>query len=354
MRLYVVDDTTSASSVNEGRSSDLLHGVTAGLLEVECQVGLNMVLEKNVDGTSVCDSARRRRLQREDDSVAWSHARVTVADKETKNGVKYMDWTVVFSVLQIGAYYGNVSSADEALLAIQAETGTALVEYIQGGFMDTKLPDAAMSYATDQDIEDDAGYFSDYLDAHPFHALRMTGVGLFFVTLLLTFILFKISSGRKLERETDAALAKNKLGGLVTEEGLDLMLDTGRQESLEVGLRNQSLTEQMLVASRSNIQANGNGNRDGNYDDNDYDYDEDDKVGLWYLPTVLSPSKKNTPQAKPIADKEGHEDAGLDPCDSNLNIAQSFEDLGEGVEESFKGFFANLFSESPEKAKSKK
>jgi hypothetical protein len=43
MRLYVVDDTTSASNVNEGRFSDLLHGVNAGSLAVLCQVGLVMV-----------------------------------------------------------------------------------------------------------------------------------------------------------------------------------------------------------------------------------------------------------------------------------------------------------------------
>jgi hypothetical protein len=153
MRLYVVDDTTSASDVNdEGLSSDLVRGVTAGLLEVQCQVGLVMVLEDNVDGTNVCNSGRR--LQGEVDSVVSTTLQVAVTDEETKDGEKYMDWTLFFPVLQIGSDYANVGSNEEAMAAMQAVTEASLSKYIRDGFMDAKLPDTAEAYAEDQDIGD--------------------------------------------------------------------------------------------------------------------------------------------------------------------------------------------------------
>jgi hypothetical protein len=315
MHLYIVDDTSSASYVNEGRSDDLLQGVIAGMLEVQCNVGLVMVLEKSVDGTNACDSLKRRSLQsRQDDSVVWTTARVSVTDELKEDGEKYMNWTVVFPVLQIGAHYVDIGG-DEALVAMQAETGTALSEYIQGGDMDTKLPDTAKSYAVDQEIGDTgenddwrySGEIKSPIDPDPFHTLRMTGVVLFFVTAVFSFLLVKIASRRKLEREMDVVTAKNKLGGLVTEEGLDLMLETGRRESLEAGLSGHGFEEEMLAASRSYMLSKGE--------------DDNEGMGFRYLPSSLSPSKIDMPQAKAKDVKGDHEeDAGLDLCDSNLNV----------------------------------
>ena len=280
LRLYVVDDTTSASDVNEGRASDLWNGVLAGLLEVQCKSGFVMVVEQTVEGTNACATAdpTRRILQREDDSVIWASAQVSVYDDE-EGEQQYMDWTVVYSVLQSGAnYLEDSNSQDGALVAMEADAMKALSGYIQDGSMDKNLPDTAKSYAVepeedaDADNDDDrySGEVKEPIDPADFHALRVAGMALLVVTVALSFVLVKIASRRKDERKLERAVTKLELGGLVTEEGLDLMLDIGRRESYKVGL-SQDLgpTGEMLKSSGS--------------DDND----------LIYLPSILHPAKND-------------------------------------------------------------
>lgn len=90
--------------------------------------------------------------------------------------------------------------------------------------MDRKLPDTAKSYAVDQEVDvsnDDwrySGVNKDPIDPATFHALRVTGMALLLVTIFLSFVLVKISSRRKEEREFDIAEAKVERGGLVTRD----------------------------------------------------------------------------------------------------------------------------------------
>ena len=145
--------------------------------------------------------------------------------------------------------------------------------------MDRKLPDTATSYAVDQEVDDSnddwrySGVNKDPIDPATFHALRVTGMALLLVTIFLSFVLVKISSRRKEERELDIAEAKMERGGLVTEEGLDLMLDIGRRESYKVGL--SASTGKVLKSSRSCAQG-----------------DSDDS-NLRYLPSTLNPAKND-------------------------------------------------------------
>jgi len=256
MEMSLSDPTVTAADVNEGRANTLVDAVLAGMLEIHCRIHYIMVLEDSVDGARACQ--QQRALQKLSDSskddfpVVWIMARVYVEDYQDEMGETLMYWTVAFPVLKIGDAYTNwavgqgKSVEDEAgvnetaLNGMYEDSYYALQRYIQRGYMNNQLPETAKAVADPDEVADPApaagAYPSEQLNPHPLHPMRVAGMIVLVVTLVSTFLLVKLSARRKKEREMDSAIAEINKGGLVTEEGLDLMLDVGRRESEKAGL----------------------------------------------------------------------------------------------------------------------
>ena len=246
MEMIVSDLTVSAEDVNEGRANTLLDGVLNGMLEIQCRIHYIMVEDKSAN-TLACpsDSSRRMLKEREDFPVVWTMSRVNVEDYEDQDGNPLMYWTVAFPVLEIGEAYSSWAlsksvNIDEvnatALNGMNEDAYFATQKYIQRGYMDAALPDSATAVAeTDTEsvtpVPAPGAFPSEQLNPDALHSMRIAGLILLIVTLVSSFLLVKLAARRKKERDLDTALAEIDKGGLVTEEGLDLMLDVGRRKS---------------------------------------------------------------------------------------------------------------------------
>lgn len=287
MELSVSDPTVTAADVSEGRANTLLDGVLAGLLEVQCRIHYIMVLDNSVDGTRACpDASSSRALQpvseasRDDYPVVWTMSRVNVEDYQDEKGNALLYWQVAFPVLEIGAAYSNWAVgqgakateeeevSDTALNGMYEDAYYATQKYIQRGYMDQQLPETATAVADPSatPVPAPGAVPSEQLDPHPLHPMRVAGIILLLVTVLSTFILVKLSARRKKERDLDNAIAKINKGGLVTEEGLDLMLDVGRKESEKAGMTSTEI-EVVLLATGQQQQEEADTTKDSSASD---------------------------------------------------------------------------------------
>jgi hypothetical protein len=82
------------------------------------------------------------------------------------------------------------------------------------------------------DVQGDGSSSKDQGSEPPVQLLRIIGALLLGVNVCATLYLRRLSRLRREQREREAARKKEELGGLVTEEGLDRVLDTGKRESM--------------------------------------------------------------------------------------------------------------------------
>lgn len=295
MEMIVSDPTASAEDVDEGRASTLLDGVLGGMLEILCRIHYIMV-EDDTANTFACpsDSSRRVLKDREDFPVVWTMSRVNVEDYEDENGNALMYWTVVFPVLEIGEAYSSWAVAksvtmDEvnatALNGMYEDAYYATQKYIQRGYMDARLPDSATAIADPEEVAPvpaPGSYPSEQLDPHALHPMRIAGLILLVVTLVSWILLVKLAARRKKERDLDTAFAEINKGGLVTEAGLDLMLDVGRRESERAGIMSTGI--EVVPRSPGGHQSQGKSDRSTkeNYSDSE------DQNRMLPLPGYLS------------------------------------------------------------------
>ena len=262
VQLSVHDPSVSVDDVQEGRANELLSSVLGGVLDALCSMtDFSMVLGYSVNSSDACQK-RRRKLQ-EEDSVVWSTARVNVTDEAS-----YMRWTVVYPVLQIGQKYvfedSTVEEVDEAALeAMKEEADKALFEYIEQGGFDGKLPETAQVTAVGFEDVFDSGPegYTEQLDPAPLHALRVAGIILLIANIVVSFLLLKLSGRRKRQREMDFEIINIERGGLVTEEGVELMLQVGRRESSSMGVQQEVAPGRVSDDVRPQSQASGVGAR---------------------------------------------------------------------------------------------
>ena len=345
MEMSISEPTVSAADVNEGRANTLLNGVLAGMLEIQCRIHYIMVLDDSLDATRACpETFEQRALQavgdgsKDDFPVVWTMSRVFAEDYQDEKGDTLMYWTVAFPVLDIGKEYTQwavekSNTTDEkvvngtALEGMYEDSYYALQKYIQRGYMEKKLSSTATAVADPSNDDEEAApapgaYPSEQLDPHPLHPMRVAGMIVLVVTLVCTFVLVKLSARRKKERERDSAIAKINKGGLVTEEGLNLMLDVGRRASEKAGLTSTEI-EVVLMPQGQQHEAS-----DASTKENPLDSEEQSR--RLPMPGYLNHSKSSslqtgdaTPDAKEGAVLKAAKDSTKDPA-TDVNKTYSF------------------------------
>ena len=158
--------------------------------------------------------------------------------------LNYTVWTAHYPVTSIGDEYidnviaskGNTLNEEELLsdsIHMMERVGQrALSASITSGQMDTMMSDGTVTSVINMETSTflshvDLGY-TEQLNPAPLHALRLSGMIMLATTTVMTILFMQLAHRRKKEREWDEEFKTLSSGGLVTEAGLEYMLDVGR------------------------------------------------------------------------------------------------------------------------------
>lgn len=231
----LADGLTSASVLVE-READLVTNVTDALLFFLCQDTDFAFL--NGANEQTCPATRRGLRKLEDneyagESILRPDQKQGVLQDRSQGGFNYTVWMLEYPVMQIGDNYMDTSE-DNALQTMQSVAQVALNVRINNGDFDERLGNGVQTAVVGTEVaawtEELEGYY-DPLDPAPLHALRVAGIILFLFSTAVTCFISHLAKQRRIEREWDAEYKERGKGGLVTEEGLDYMLEASRKQS---------------------------------------------------------------------------------------------------------------------------
>jgi hypothetical protein len=226
------------------------------LLERQLEKVITNVLCKETDfiivneaNDSVCQSSRRRRTLTNNDPSTIRHDLLTFSVKDrmiinSPQTLNYTLWTAHYPVTSVGDKYienviaskGNKLNEEELLsdsIHMMERVGQrALSASITSGQMDTMMSDGTVTSVINMETSTflshvDLGY-TEQLNPAPLHALRLSGMIMLVTTTIMTILFMQLAQRRKKEREWDEEFKTLSSGGLVTEAGLEYMLDVGR------------------------------------------------------------------------------------------------------------------------------
>lgn len=235
----LADDVTAAS-VRRGQNQTVVTKITNALLYVLCE-DTDFVLLDNDNGDSCTATMGRRMRELQDNGLAIAkytgesiirpeQVEVVVEDR-SRQGFNFTGWLVKYPLLHVGVKYKDMSD-DDALQAVQSVAQSALAIRLEDGDFDKRIDNIGQTATVGQEHATWTQPYYEPLEPTPLHPLRVAGIALFLVAFALTFFVSTLAKQRRIEREWDAEFKERGMGGLVTEEGLDLMLEAGRNESL--------------------------------------------------------------------------------------------------------------------------
>lgn len=172
------------------------------------------------------------------ESILRPDQTITAVQDRTIRGVEYTEWTIEYPVLQIGNTYeamANENGDAESLAMMESVAQLALKARIEDGGFDERLETGEASIVgleLDTWLAD-KGYYEP-LNPAPLHGLRIAGIALLIVSFVVTLFITNLANKRRIEKEWDAEFKERGKGGLVTEEGLDYMLEAGRHQSADM------------------------------------------------------------------------------------------------------------------------
>ena len=197
-----------------------------------------------VDDTmeDICNNRTRRQ---ESGSVLRNDLlNFSVKDIDTP-ALNYTLWTIQYPVMSVGQVYIETAMINsgsrplvedelltESVLVMERVGQLALMVGISSGQMDSMLPNGTLTsvvkmeeetFLTDTQVES-----TQALNPPAMNALRVAGIVIFVSMFVLSTVLVRLARRRKKEREWDDHFKELANGGLVTEEGLNYILDIGR------------------------------------------------------------------------------------------------------------------------------
>jgi len=201
-----------------------------------------------VDDTmeDICNNRTRRQ---ESGSVLRNDLlNFSVKDIDTP-ALNYTLWTIQYPVMSVGQVYIETAMINsgsrplvedelltESVLVMERVGQLALMVGISSGQMDSMLPNGTLTsvvkmeeetFLTDTQVES-----TQALNPPAMNALRVAGIVIFVSMFVLSTVLVRLARRRKKERESDDQFKEFANGGLVTEEGLNYILDIGRGSQL--------------------------------------------------------------------------------------------------------------------------
>jgi len=278
LEIAVAVDTPwfTASDIDNGNAHELVETVKAGITEALCAGTEIQVV--GTGGTKRCDPVEERSrffsrrylelaasgISNEDDDdesvMREDHLLLFAADRSHKS-TSWILWKHQYPVMSVGSAY-RVVGEDETVVASETEGGSS-PDRSYGEYLETPensvssilLMQAVAQQAVNERMgdlnvllsdldtrvavvgtEETAFALSKYetpLDPPMLHSLRLAGIILLCTVLLIAGFFVKVAGARKREREWDLEFMERGKGGLVTEEGLDYMLEVGRSKTTE-------------------------------------------------------------------------------------------------------------------------
>jgi len=159
------------------------------------------------------------------------------------SNIRFSKWMLLFPVTQIGELFQM--EPEDALRLVQVEAQASITRKIQDGTMDSMLNEtfavvglekATWSLDTNQNsinpilsLEESPRWIP--LELRKMPPLRIIGIVMFLLTSFVAWMIVHYATKSRMQREWDAEFKDRGKGGLVTEEGVDYMLDMGRHES---------------------------------------------------------------------------------------------------------------------------
>jgi hypothetical protein len=184
-----------------------------------------------------------RTLEEGQSMIAQDRSSLLLADGE-EQGIRWTSWTLTYQVLQVGDDLFDQANNNQMLgtQVMENVAQLALDVSIMEGTMDQRLEDfGAFMCPVGQEVEafqeiveeEEGGEVEDPLVAvtHP-RLLRWIGIIMLITDLVGSTLLGYLGRRRRVEREGKGETLKKReeMGGLVTEAGVDHMLEVGRRE----------------------------------------------------------------------------------------------------------------------------
>ena len=176
---------------------------------------------------------------------------ITVVDNGRTARFNYTEWRVAYPVNRVGALYNQMAAENDgtAIDMIESVAQLALDVRIDSGDVDDwlqeqhKAPRLAVVGKEDQTWNEDnptappltVEELPESIVPAPLHGLRIAGFIMLVLSVGFWLLLIHMSGVRKKEREWDEEFRERGRGGLGTEEGLDYMLEVGRNNNNDDG-----------------------------------------------------------------------------------------------------------------------
>ena len=233
-------DGVTSESVRLGQNQTLVTKITDAVLYTLCEDTDYVLLDDDNRDSCAEMGGRLLRalqdntlavLQHKGDSILRAQQFDTVVEDRSSQGFTFTEWVVMYPVLHVGKNYKNMSDGD-ALQAIQSVSQAALAIRLADGHFDDLIDNTGQASVVGHEHVTWTQPFFQPLQPAPLHPVRVAGIVLFVISFVFSCFVINLAKQRRIEREWDAEFKERGMGGLVTEEGLNLMLEAGRTESM--------------------------------------------------------------------------------------------------------------------------
>lgn len=240
--LYSPHSNIRAVDVLIGKVPLLLQDLKVAIAYILCMETDFQLVDDTME--DMCNNNRTRR--QESGSVLRNDLLNFLVNDIDTPALNYTLWTVQYPVTSVGQVYietAMINSGGTPLVADELSTESvrvmervgqlALVVGISSGQMDSMLPNGTLTSVVKMEEEtfltDSQEGSTQALNPPAMNALRVAGIAMFFSMVVLSTVLVRLASRRKKERDWDNQFKERANGGLQTEEGLNLILEIGKE-----------------------------------------------------------------------------------------------------------------------------
>jgi hypothetical protein len=227
-----------------GKNAPLVKALKTGVADILCtETDFNLV---DASGQSVCTKRPVAPSSTSTSILRDDLVEMTVQDEQLPL-LNFTAWTIQYPVVSVGQVYvdtaiangvtpedggnDNGTNLQDAGIRMMERVGQlALLVELSSTDFDARLPEGVLASAVNQEVPTFLGQvgYTEQLDPAPLHGLRLAGLIMLAITSVATSLFVNLARSRKKEREWDERFKELASGGLVTEEGLDYLLDAGR------------------------------------------------------------------------------------------------------------------------------
>jgi hypothetical protein len=254
-----------------GKETELVKALKTAVIDILCtQTDIDLVEASTESGCNNRSSPSTSVLRHD-------LVKLIVEDKQTPL-LNFTLWKIEYPVVAVGQSYMEIafkngldgnSIQDAGIRTMEQAAQLALLLELLSGDVDARLPDNVKASAVDRELSTFLGLgYTEPLNPSALHALRMTGIIMLAITSVISCMFMNLARSRKKEREWDERFKELASGGLVTEEGLDYLLEAGRSSQ-----ERQQLQDKVVERAEDDMESDDDNHKiplPGSYMDVEY------------------------------------------------------------------------------------